>query len=166
MGDPQAINAGDAMLTLAHLALHRLQETAGVSTAFEASNILQKTCLELTKGQYLDISYETRQELDLLEYWPMVSGKTAALIAACTELGALVSGCTASSREAYRDFGYYLGLAFQALDDLLGIWGTAPILANQLRVTWFLEEIAACFVWIDKRRRIFKALETGPGWYR
>lgn len=122
-GIPQAINAGDAMLTLAHLALHRLQETAGVSTAFEASNILQKTCLELTKGQYLDISYETRQELDLLEYWPMVSGKTAALIAACTELGALVSGCTASSREAYRDFGYYLGLAFQALDDLLGIWG-------------------------------------------
>ena len=122
-GIPQAINAGDAMLTLAHLALHRLQETTSQNIAYEASKILQHTCLELTKGQYLDISYESRQELDLEDYWPMVSGKTAALVSACTELGALTAGCTPVIQDAYREFGFSLGLAFQALDDLLGIWG-------------------------------------------
>ncbi len=111
------------MLTLAHIAVHRLGETTSQSIAFEASIVLQHTCLDLTKGQYLDISYESRQDLDLQDYWPMVSGKTAALLAACTELGAISAGCAPEIREAYREFGFNLGLAYQALDDLLGIWG-------------------------------------------
>ena len=55
----------------------------------------------------------------------MVNGKTAALLAACTEIGALVAEVDKKTRSAYRAFGRDLGLAFQALDDLLGIWGDA-----------------------------------------
>jgi geranylgeranyl diphosphate synthase type I len=122
-GIPQAINAGDAMFTLAQTVLLRLVETTSLETAIEAALIFQRTSLELTRGQYLDISYESRTDLTLEDYWPMVSGKTAALIAACTELGAVSAGCSAHSRSAYKDFGFNLGLAFQASDDLLGIWG-------------------------------------------
>jgi geranylgeranyl diphosphate synthase type I len=57
----------------------------------------------------------------------MVSGKTAALIAASTELGALVAGREQNTCESYRQFGRLLGLAFQAQDDLLGIWGDADL---------------------------------------
>jgi geranylgeranyl diphosphate synthase type I len=57
----------------------------------------------------------------------MVSGKTAALLAACTELGALAANASSSKRAAYRQFGNDLGLAFQALDDILGIWGDAAL---------------------------------------
>jgi geranylgeranyl diphosphate synthase type I len=53
----------------------------------------------------------------------MIGGKTAALLAACTELGALAAGVDLARRRAFRDFGRALGLAFQAQDDLLGIWG-------------------------------------------
>jgi len=55
----------------------------------------------------------------------MVSGKTAALLSACTHLGALAAGAGTSAQQHYTDFGRLLGLAFQALDDLLGIWGDA-----------------------------------------
>jgi geranylgeranyl diphosphate synthase type I len=57
----------------------------------------------------------------------MVGGKTAALLSACTELGAIVANTNRSRREAFRDFGYLLGLAFQAQDDILGIWGDAAL---------------------------------------
>lgn len=126
-GVAQAINTGDAMFTLAQLALLRLEETGSAQIAIRASRLLQETCLLLTQGQYLDITYEGRGDLTLEAYWPMVSGKTAALLSACMGLGALVAGAQPQALEAYRQFGRSLGLAFQAQDDLLGIWGNAAL---------------------------------------
>ena len=122
-GIPQAINAGDAMFTTAQLALLGLEKTATAEVALKASRILHETCLQLTQGQYLDIAFENRRDLSLDAYWQMVSGKTAALLSACCQLGALVAGTNQDRIHAYRKFGRYLGLAFQAQDDLLGMWG-------------------------------------------
>lgn len=122
-GLPQAINAGDAMLTLANKAILRLEETASSAIALQATGILHKTCLRLTQGQYLDMDFETRPRVTVEEYWQMVEGKTAVLIAACCELGALCAKASDDVRGSYREFGHKLGLAFQAQDDLLGIWG-------------------------------------------
>ncbi len=122
-GVPQAINAGDAMFALGQIALLRLQKTASPAIALESLHILLHTCLRLTQGQYLDLAYERAEGFTLEAYWEMVSGKTAALIAACTELGALVAEVPGARRTAFRRFGENLGLAFQAQDDLLGIWG-------------------------------------------
>ncbi len=124
---PLAINAGDAMFSLAHLATLQLGETTSTTIAVQATQLLHETCLRLTSGQHLDISYENLDEINLEAYWPMVQGKTAALVATSTELGALVAGSDLNSRQAYRDFGHSLGLAFQALDDLLGIWGDSAL---------------------------------------
>ncbi len=122
-GIPQAINAGDTMFALAHLEILRLQETVSPGVALQAVQILQQTCLHLTQGQYLDLSYEDRKNLSEADYWPMVGGKTAALLASCTELGALTAQASPAVRQSYRQFGRALGLAFQVQDDLLGIWG-------------------------------------------
>lgn len=124
-GIPQSINTGDAMFTLAHLALLHMEETTNPTITLRAINTLQKTCLHLTQGQYLDMSYEEEKTIPIEAYWPMVRGKTAALISACTEIGALVADVDDDTRDAYRRFGRDLGLAFQALDDILGIWGDA-----------------------------------------
>ncbi len=126
-GVAQAINAGDAMFTLAHLSLLRLERTTSPTITTQAANTLQLACLQLTKGQYLDLEFESRAQLSLKAYWQMVGGKTAALLGACTELGAIVANTTQSRRESFRDFGYRLGLAFQAEDDILGIWGDAAL---------------------------------------
>ena len=126
-GVAQAINAGDAMFTLAHLSLLRLEETDLPGITIQAARILQLACLHLTEGQFLDLAYEAHGDLSLEAYWQMVGGKTAALLAACTELGALVARASDSRREAYRQFGFSLGMAFQAQDDILGIWGNAAL---------------------------------------
>jgi geranylgeranyl diphosphate synthase type I len=66
-------------------------------------------------------------ELDLENYWIMVAGKTASLLSACTELGALVAGCSPDQRQSYREFGHFLGMAFQITDDFIGIWGNEEL---------------------------------------
>jgi len=124
-GVAQALNVGDTLFTLAQLAVLRLADTVSLEAALEAGRVLQETCLALTQGQYLDLSYEGRTDLSELDYWPMVSGKTAALLSACTFIGARAAQAQPATCQLYRRFGELLGLAFQAQDDLLGVWGEA-----------------------------------------
>jgi geranylgeranyl diphosphate synthase type I len=124
-GSPLAINAGDALFNLSFMALQRLEETCSPLAALRAHAILQQTCLDLTGGQHLDISYEDSRELPLEAYWPMTGGKTAALLGACAELGAVAAQAGVERQAAFGRFGRSLGLAFQVQDDWLGIWGEA-----------------------------------------
>ena len=122
-GMPQGINAGDALFVLSNQAILDLKTSLLPEQVNEAAKILHTTCLDLTRGQYMDMSYEQRTDLTVENYWPMVGYKTASLLSACCALGALVSGVDQSTQEAFREFGHYLGLAFQTKDDYLGIWG-------------------------------------------
>jgi geranylgeranyl diphosphate synthase type I len=126
-GIAQAINAGDAMFTLAFTALARLRETVSADTSLQAHVLLEQACLDLTRGQYLDMAYEQRSDLGIEDYWPMVEGKTAALLGACAGLGGLAAHANSMELEAFQRFGRCLGLAFQALDDWLGLWGDAAL---------------------------------------
>jgi geranylgeranyl diphosphate synthase, type I len=126
-GVPQAVNSGDAMYALAHLEAIRISTTISVEVGMKAVDLLQSTCLHLTQGQFLDLSYETRNDLTIDDYWSMVEGKTAALMATSTELGALSAFCDDQTCVLYRKFGHFLGLAFQVQDDLLGIWGNVSL---------------------------------------
>jgi geranylgeranyl diphosphate synthase type I len=122
-GPAHGINAGDAMLMLARLAMSELSaEAVGTATVLQAMRILDSTCLQLCQGQYLDMAYEGRLDVSSEAYLEMIALKTAALMAASTWLGALIGGATGTLDE-YREFGRNLGLAFQMEDDLLGIWG-------------------------------------------
>jgi geranylgeranyl diphosphate synthase type I len=124
-GLAQGVNVGDAMLVIARGALTRLLEL-GVppSRVLVAMKTLDRTCLRLCEGQYLDMAYEGRLDLSEEAYIEMISAKTAALIAASAELGALVAGA-GSDITHYHQYGHSMGLAFQMIDDILGIWGDA-----------------------------------------
>jgi geranylgeranyl diphosphate synthase type I len=122
-GIPLAINTGDAMFTLAHMAIMDIESYTNKRITLEAVKTLQNTCLRLTQGQHLDISYEDQKNITVDSYWPMIQGKTAALISACTEIGALIADVDEMKLDAYRCFGRDLGLVFQLVDDILGIWG-------------------------------------------
>jgi geranylgeranyl diphosphate synthase type I len=122
-GMPMAINVGDALFVMSNQAIIDLKQNYPAEIVVRAAEILHNTCLELTRGQFLDMSYEERDDLGVDDYWPMVAGKTAALLSACCHIGALLGGADEAKQEAYRSFGHYLGLAFQVQDDILGIWG-------------------------------------------
>ncbi len=126
-GAPMAINAGDALFVIANQAVVDLIEYYPAEIVVKAAKILNDICLDLTRGQFLDMSYEEHSDLSIDDYWPMVSGKTSALLSACTHIGALLGGADESKQEAYRLFGHHLGLAFQVQDDILGIWGDEAV---------------------------------------
>lgn len=122
-GAPMAINAGDALFVIANQAALDLREHYPAEMVVRAASILNDCCLDLTKGQFLDMSYEERTDLTMEDYWPMIGGKTSALLSVCTQIGALLGYAQDEKIELYRLFGYHLGLAFQVQDDILGIWG-------------------------------------------
>ncbi len=124
-GEPQAINGGDCMFALAFQAIHHAN--ANSDCVLGAADLLQQTCVRLTKGQFLDMAYENRDDLPLEEYWNMVGGKTASLLSCSSCIGAVLTGVEEKKIESLRSFGWNLGLAFQAQDDWLGIWGDSAL---------------------------------------
>jgi geranylgeranyl diphosphate synthase, type I len=131
-GIPLAVNAGDAMFAVAHLALNRLC-TTGVSAEIvvQALRRFDETCLALTQGQQADMLFESRlDEVTVPEYLAMITGKTSVLVSLCTELGALIAGQPPEKVAHYAAFGLNVGLAFQVLDDILGIWGDEALLGK------------------------------------
>jgi len=126
-GPPMAINVGDALFVMSNQAIIDLKEKYPAEIVLNAAEILHNTCLDLTRGQFLDMSYEARKDLGVEDYWLMISGKTSALLSACSQIGALLGAADEEKLEAYRSFGHYLGLAFQVQDDILGIWGDEKV---------------------------------------
>ena len=124
-GVAQAINAGDTLFTLSRMALHRLSELGfSDSKVLALMRLYDETCLALCEGQFMDIwSAEHDQHLSVDFYFDMIGRKTAALIAASVQAGAMLATDDQAVIDAYRGFGWSLGIAFQLNDDLLGIWG-------------------------------------------
>ena len=129
-GVAQAINAGDLMFTLAQASILRLSETVSPPAGLRAAKLLNETSIRLTGGQYLDMTYESRPDLSIEDYWPMVEGKTAALLECCAVLGGIASEARDEQLDYLKEFGKNLGLAFQVVDDWLGIWGNDAIIGK------------------------------------
>ena len=127
-GIPQAINAGDLLFTLSRKALHRLTDLG-----FPDAKVLRLMRLHaLCEGQYLDIWASERAEPMSVElYFDMIGRKTAALIAASVEAGAVLATDDEAVVGRYRAFGWALGIAFQLNDDLLGIWGEQALTGKE-----------------------------------
>lgn len=127
-GVPLAINAGDALFTIAFAAMQQLlRRGVSASMAMQALEIFTQTCLALTEGQYLDMSFESRDDVTVSDYMRMIQGKTGALIGASMAIGALLGGATAEQVRHFGAFGQAAGLAFQIQDDILGIWGDPAV---------------------------------------
>ncbi len=124
-GVPQAINTGDLIFSLSRVALHRLTDLGfSDSKVLRLMRLYDNTCVALCEGQYIDIATSTSDEPMTVElYFDMIGRKTAALISASIEAGALLATDDEDVISGYRRFGWELGLAFQLNDDLLGIWG-------------------------------------------
>lgn len=127
-GLPNGINAGDAMFTLAFVALTRLSEQGiAPQIVLDCWRIFNATALELTRGQHLDMRFEHQDHVSVDDYISMIGGKTAALIACSAELGALIATGDHALAARYAEFGLNLGISFQIRDDILGIWGNAGV---------------------------------------
>ena len=125
-GVPLAINAGDALFALSRLALYRLLDDGfSERRVLALMRVYDETCLALCEGQYLDISFERRDDVSVEAYLEMIGKKTAALVGASVQAGAILATDDRDATEAYRRFGYDLGMAFQMADDVKGSFWTS-----------------------------------------
>jgi len=126
-GVAQAINAGDCMMGLAQLSLLELAKEYPPEQVTQVAELFNRTFVELTRGQYLDLAYEVEDAIPVEKYQWMVDGKTGALISACMEIGAILGGASRQLVDQMALFGRKVGRAFQIQDDWLGIWGIDQI---------------------------------------
>ncbi len=128
-GPAQAILVGDALFALANELLLEL----GTVEAGRATRRLTTATRKLIDGQAQDISYEHRERVTVAECLEMEGNKTGALLACAVSIGAVLGGADDRTADKLEEYGYHLGLAFQAVDDLLGIWGDPESTGKQ---TW------------------------------
>lgn len=128
-GPAQAILVGDALFALAGEVLLEL----GTVEAGRATRRLTTATRKLIDGQAQDISYEHRERVTVEECLEMEGNKTGALLACACSIGAVLGGADDKMADTLEAYGYHLGLAFQAVDDLLGIWGDPEATGKQ---TW------------------------------
>ena len=122
-GQPQAINTGDGLFSVARLALWELVKTGiDAPTILTLARLFDRACLELCEGQHLDMSFERQREVSVSLYLDMIGRKTAALMQCATQMGARLATRDEAQIAQLATFGRSLGLAFQLRDDLLGVW--------------------------------------------
>ena len=114
-----AILAGDELIAQAYRVLLRTR-TPNERRILE---IFTDAFVRVCEGQGLDKEFENRRDVDLRSYFTMIGKKTARIMAAASEIGALAGGATPAQAAALRSYGLHLGMAFQVQDDLLDISG-------------------------------------------
>lgn len=122
-GTAQGINVGDALLILAEQALLETEPHLPGEIALAAVRMLNRSCRALCEGQYLDLLWEGLPAVTIVQYLEMIERKTARLFQCAAELGAMCSGGGSDAQRQCARYGNALGMAFQAWDDLLGVWG-------------------------------------------
>jgi geranylgeranyl diphosphate synthase type I len=122
-GIGRAIIAGDALSTLATQVL--LDDPTPERVAAAAA--LARATQAMIAGQADDMAFERRTSVTVEECLRMEEGKTGALLSCASSMGAQLVGASAGVVEALARFGSHLGTAFQAVDDMLGIWGEPSV---------------------------------------
>ena len=123
-GPAQAINAGDGLHALGRITIMRLaQRGVAPELVLRAVESLDRACLTLCEGQYMDLEYQDRMIVTSAAYFDMIGRKTGALTGCSAEAGALAAGAEEPVCEQFREMGRKLGMAWQVSRDVGDLWG-------------------------------------------
>ena len=117
LGDEPAIVIGDFHFAKAY-------ELAARTDSPEVVAILARAVMSICAGEVRQQAIRFQYRTGVDEYMRRIEAKTATLLAACCDIGALLAGMKDAKRNALRDYGRLLGLAFQIADDVLDYTGS------------------------------------------
>ena len=131
-GVPIAIASGDLLFAKAYQAVYEpyKQNKIAHEKVFKCIEHMTEALISTCEGQVLDISYPDVTNISENEYIYMVEGKTSALFKACAEVGSIVGGGSEQETESLGIFAHNAGIAFQIMDDVLGITTNEKILGK------------------------------------
>ncbi len=122
------ILSGDAML----ISAYRCLETYLDPKYRKLTQLLGKTAIEVCEGQQYDVDFENRDDVTIPEYFKMIEYKTAVLVGAALQMGAIIADAELKSQEKIYNFGRNLGMAFQLQDDYLDAFGDPKTFGKQV----------------------------------
>lgn len=122
------ILSGDAMLINAY----QLFENYDGPVFKELAQLFTKTAIQVCEGQQYDVDFETREDVEIEDYLKMIEYKTAVLVGASLQMGAIIGGATQECKKALFEFGCLLGIAFQLQDDYLDAFGNPETFGKQV----------------------------------
>jgi geranylgeranyl pyrophosphate synthase len=96
----------------------------------EIQQVIAAATSRMCQGELHELESNGRADVSEIEYLQVVSDKTAALMSACTQCGAILSGASASEVDAMRQYGLMLGMAFQITDDVLDYVADVKVLGK------------------------------------
>ena len=117
VGDEPAIVIGDFYFAKAY-------GFASMTNVPEVVELLADAVMEICAGEVRQQSIRYRYSTTVDEYMQRIQAKTATLLAACCDIGALLGGLSTEHRAKLREYGLQLGIAFQIADDVLDYTAT------------------------------------------
>jgi len=131
-GIPIAISAGDMLFAKAYEAVLSSLRSSKVTPRriLKILSLITEATISICEGQALDIIFEKRELISEEEYFNMITKKTAGLLETSTKVGAIAGGGKAAQVRRLGRYAYYSGLAFQVIDDYLGITADEKILGK------------------------------------
>jgi geranylgeranyl diphosphate synthase type I len=114
-----AILSGDLLFAMVFVLLNKTNLSETIKA--QVSYLFGLVSKELCEGQMLDISFENRDDVTIPEYNEMIRLKTAALFRTAAHIGGICANATSDQIAALKEYGENLGMAFQLIDDILGI---------------------------------------------
>ncbi len=157
-----AILMGDYLLAKSLIA-------ATETGSLEIMNIIATVAKRMSKGELLQFQKSRNLDITEAEYFQLISDKTASLISACTELGAVTVNASPAYRQALRDYGEYLGIAFQIKDDMLDYESSISLLGKPVGHDLADKKITLPLLYAFRqapdraRKRIIRTLKNGAG---
>ncbi|MBI4810017.1 MAG: polyprenyl synthetase family protein [Ignavibacteriales bacterium] len=157
-----AILSGDEMIAQAYRILLKTRSSRLKNILDVYTDALVQVC----EGQGFDKEFEKQSAVTLDDYFMMISKKTGRVIAASTEIGAIIGEGTPKQITALRKYGEHLGRAFQVMDDLLDIVGDTKEFGKEIggdikegKKTYLL--IKAIENTGEKNRQLLKSISSG-----
>ena len=124
----QSILSGDALLIYSY----KLLEDYSPNIFKKLNNVLNTTALQVCEGQQFDMDFEKNPNVTFDSYINMIKLKTAVLVGASLQMGAIIAEANPNDLIKIYDFGVNLGIAFQLQDDYLDIFGEQSLVGKSI----------------------------------
>jgi octaprenyl-diphosphate synthase len=128
-------------------------ETSLAERSLPILDILTSVTRKMTEGEILQLTLLGNAEVSEAQYFDVLKRKTAYLFSASCEIGAILGGATEEQQIALRDYGLYLGTAFQLIDDLLDFTSNEEALGKASGADLLGGKVTLPLIYLRERER-------------